>query len=90
MAIRKNLVEVSGVISELPSGDYIQVASSAVAEGATSPDPGGTSARGVTLWSTTTNALMRWGGTSWSRIVTGAPGTTLGQQLALINKAFTQ
>lgn len=46
----------------------------AIAAGATTPDPGGTAARGVTVWSTTENALIRWSGSSWALVASGGGG----------------
>lgn len=44
---------------------YTQPVTAAVAEGATTPDPGTTNA---VLLSSTTGAFMRWTGTSWTAI----------------------
>lgn len=40
----------------------------AVALNATTPDPGGASAIGVIIWSTTTASLLRWSGTAWVEV----------------------
>ncbi len=40
----------------------------AIAEGATTPDPGGTTARGVVVWSTTLNSLVQWTGAAWTAV----------------------
>lgn len=43
----------------------------AIAEGATTPDPGGTAARGAIVWSTTLSAVVRWSGTAWNAMASG-------------------
>lgn len=68
MAVKKPLVESSGIVQEIASGDFVQVPSGAIANGATSPDPGGTSARGVMMWSTSLSDLVIWNGTQWNRL----------------------
>jgi len=40
----------------------------AVADGAITPDPGGTSAKGAVCWSSTTSRLMSWDGSRWSYV----------------------
>lgn len=47
----------------------------AVAAGAVLPDPGGASAAGVIIWSTTTSSHLKWNGTAWTAVdTTGAAG----------------
>lgn len=62
MAARKPVVLVGGNLNELATNDYLGVASLAIAEGATTPDPGIT---GVLVYSSTTARLMEWSGTAW-------------------------
>jgi hypothetical protein len=56
---------------------YVAPVSAAIADGATTPDPG---VAGITVWSSTENALVTWTGTAW-RIVPG--GQTINDQTAL-------
>ena len=46
----------------------------AIADGATTPDPGGADASGASVWSTTTNSLLIWTGTAWAALAGGSPG----------------
>jgi hypothetical protein len=50
---------------------YRQLISLAVAESATTPNPGVT---GVWIWSTTVNRPMYWNGTQWTSVPVGAGG----------------
>lgn len=52
---------------------FVAPPSLAVAAGATTPDPGGTAARGVLIWSTTTGSLLQWSGTAWLSLAAGLP-----------------
>lgn len=61
----------TGQLEQLRAGNHVAVAQIAVTEGATTPDPGGTAARGVIAWSTTLGANVRWSGTAWNAMASG-------------------
>lgn len=48
----------------------------AIAEGATTPDPGGSAAHGVRLYSTTLSRMVEWTGTFWKSVPLVTTGTT--------------
>lgn len=54
--------------------------SAAIAEGATTPDPGGPGAR---VWSTTAGKTLEWDGNSWEAPVGSGGGGGGGIELAL-------
>lgn len=50
----------------------------AIAEGATTPDPGGAAAKGAVVWSTTTATMLKWNGAAWYSVApTRAVGITI-------------
>ena len=51
----------------------------ALAAGATTPNPG---IFGVQVWSTTTNSILMWDGSTWSTLGSGEPPTTLSYSLS--------
>jgi hypothetical protein len=63
---------------------YVVPPNLAIAEGATTPDPGGVAARGAVIWSTITGSLLRWSGTAWGAVSsTGGGGLTYAKARSL-------
>ena len=50
--------------------------SQAIADLATTPDPGGAAAHGTCVYSTTTSRLMEWSGSYWRIVPSVTVGTT--------------
>jgi hypothetical protein len=69
MAAKRPLVQAAGAVVELSNTDTLRLTQLAVADGATTPDPGAP----VWAWSTTENAPVYWTGSAWVKPAAGGP-----------------
>lgn len=67
MTAKRPLVLDSGSLAELGTSDSVAMPSLAIANGATTPNPGSK----TIIWSTTESALMAWNGSSWTLVDAG-------------------
>lgn len=80
MAAKRPLVHSGGSFVELPDADTLRLTQLAVADGATTPDPGSP----VWAWSTTENAPVYWSGSAWVKPATGASPLTVPESVDAI------
>ena len=60
----------------------------AIALNAVTPDPGGASAAGVMVWSTTTGNYVKWTGTAWTAVDTTGGGGAASISTAIITAPY--